>query len=348
MGLPAPPWLLLALLVLTFVLHLFAMNFLVGGVAMLVVGLKKAPNSPFHAKLTQVLAKALPPTMAMTITLGIAPLLFLQVLYGQAFYTSSVLMAWGWLAVIPMLLLAYYGLYVVHFRPEWLGRAAQPVAWISGLFIFLVGMMFTSNSTLLLEPQRWADIYGQSPLGLTLNMGTNGAWARYLHTIVGGLAVGGLGVAALAGVHRKSDPEWAEKARDYGVKWFTGITILNLLVGFWFLFSIPKEIRMLFLGEGQAETAVLWLGVVASLAAMHFARKSPWLGLALITVTVALMAVARQMLRDLLLRPSVDIFTMKVNPQWDVFAIFAVLLLVGLVAVYWMLRQFAKGAVQDG
>ena len=54
---------------------------------------------------------ALPTLMAATITFGVAPLLFLQVLYGRAFFASAVLMAWLWLAVIPLLLCGYYAAY---------------------------------------------------------------------------------------------------------------------------------------------------------------------------------------------------------------------------------------------
>lgn len=341
-GLPAPVWVLQVLLVLTFVLHLVAMNFLVGGVTMLGIGCAKAKDSPFHAKLAQVLGKGLPPTLAMTITIGVAPLLFLQVLYGQAFYTSSVLMAWGWLAIVPMVLIAYYGLYVVQFRPEWLGKGATWVSWLSAGLIFIIGMMFVSNSTLMLEPAKWAEIYVKDASGLNLNLSGNSVWARYAHFMVSGWAIGGLGLSLLAGRHEKSDPTWAAEAREYGYKWFLFATMANMLVGFWFLFSIPKPTRLLFLGDGDAQTAVLWLGVVAALAAMHFAKKSAWLGMGLITVTIVLMSVARQMLRDAMLAPHLKLAEQAVNPQWGVFALFAVLLLAGLGTVVWMLRKFAE------
>ena len=95
-GLPAPAWLLQFLLVFTFILHLLAMNFLVGGVVFMGIALRRSSRSEPFAKLGERLSRALPPTMAMTITLGVAPLLFLQVLYGQAYYTTSDLMAWPW------------------------------------------------------------------------------------------------------------------------------------------------------------------------------------------------------------------------------------------------------------
>src|SRR5262245_50672909 len=110
-GLPAPVWLLKLLLVVTFALHLVPMNLALGGGMVAVWSSLRArgragadaAEADSHRALAAGLAKLLPVATAFTITLGIAPLLFLQVLYGQLFYTSSVLMAWSWLAVIVLL-----------------------------------------------------------------------------------------------------------------------------------------------------------------------------------------------------------------------------------------------------
>ena len=54
--------------------------------------------------------------MAFAVNFGVAPLLFVQVLYGHLFYTSSILVAVFRLAVIPLLIVAYYALYLHGFR----------------------------------------------------------------------------------------------------------------------------------------------------------------------------------------------------------------------------------------
>ena len=57
----------------------------------------------------------MPIIMAMGINFGIVPLLFIQVGFYQIFYPATVLMAWSWLAVIVLLIPAYYGVYVYAF-----------------------------------------------------------------------------------------------------------------------------------------------------------------------------------------------------------------------------------------
>ena len=94
--LPAPVWLLRFLSVFTFVLHLVLMNCLVGGVVLLCVSAYRSLHDEQQRELVRRVAPVMPAVVSFTITFGVAPLLFLQLVYGQFFYTSSLLMAWGW------------------------------------------------------------------------------------------------------------------------------------------------------------------------------------------------------------------------------------------------------------
>ncbi len=62
------------------------------------------------------LAKGLPIYTSVAITQGIVPLLFVQLIYGPMFYTSSVLIAVPWFAIIFILLVAYFLLYWVVYK----------------------------------------------------------------------------------------------------------------------------------------------------------------------------------------------------------------------------------------
>lgn len=341
-GLPAPAWLLQILLVFTFILHILAMNLLVGGTTIMAMSLRKGRNSAFHAELAKRLSKALPVTMSLTITLGVAPLLFVQVLYGQAFYTASVLMAWPWLSVIALVMVAYYGLYLVQFRPDWLGKWVTPIAWVSSIFILLVGLLYTHNATLKLAPDKWASLYAMSAAGLHLNWSEPTLIPRYLHFMVAAFAVAGLGIALLGIQAKKRGHEWGQQAIAYGARWFLGATLAQLAVGIWFLFSLPGSFTQSFLGSNMTNTIILWLGVVLAVVALLLANRYV-LGAAVLTVlAVALMAVTRHSLRQMYLQPHLDVNAIPVNPQWGMFIIFAVLLVIGLAVVGWMVWQFHK------
>jgi hypothetical protein len=70
-------------------------------------------DAPDYEVLARALGRMLPVATAFAITTGVAPLLFVQLLYGQVFYTSSVLMAWLWFAIVPLLLAGHYANYAV-------------------------------------------------------------------------------------------------------------------------------------------------------------------------------------------------------------------------------------------
>jgi len=342
-GLPAPAWLLQILLVFTFILHIVAMNLLAGGTTIMAIAHWKGKSNPFFAALGARLSKALPVTMSLTITLGIAPLLFVQVLYGQAFYTASILMAWPWLLVVALVLLAYYGLYLVQFRPDWLGRWVTPIAWVSAIFILVVGLLYTHNATLNLAPEKWAQMYAQSAAGLHLNWSEPTLIPRYLHFMVAAFAVTGLGIMLLSLLYRSSDSSWADEAKRFGARLFIGATIVQLAVGLWFLFSLPNSFMQSFIGGNTVHTIILWAGVLLAVLAMLVVNRSALGAVALTILAIALMSVTRHSLRGMYLSPHLDVNAIPVNPQWVVFVIFVVLLVAGLGVVGWMVWQFVRG-----
>ena len=61
------------------------------------------------------LLRQMPVIVAVGVNLGIVPLLFLQLAYYRFFYPATILMAWFWLAIIGLLIPAYYGVYVYAF-----------------------------------------------------------------------------------------------------------------------------------------------------------------------------------------------------------------------------------------
>jgi hypothetical protein len=342
--LPAPAWLVQVLLVFTFILHLLLMNMLVGGGVILALSSYLGRRDLRHRDLARRGARVMPPVVAFTITLGVAPLLFIQLLYGQLFYTSSVLMAWKWLAVFVFLTAAYYGIYWFNFQQAALGRRAFWVMLVTALILVHIMMTFTQNMSLLERPQDFYPRFLETPVGDYLGSFDAGTMARLAHFLVAALAVAGLGLALVARAWRGEAPELAIWARRYGLRWFLAGSGLQFLVGPWFFFSLPADIRSSFLGVDKLATGILAVAVVLALLAMIAARRSLAVGTVAIVGTISLMAVMRHLVRIARLRPYFDPHTLPVQGQWGVFAIFAVLLLGGLATVGWMLYKFFRPA----
>lgn len=345
-ALPAPGWLLLALLLLTFFLHVLPMNWVLGGSILAVSARAKGwKGSAHHADLARRIGKSLPVAVAAAVTFGVAPLLFVQALWGRLFFPSSVTMAWLWFAVVPILILAYYGTYRVAMAGE-KAPGTGFVGSLSALFFLAIAFLYVNNMSGMLRPAEVAARHMADATGWGLNLSDPTFWPRFLHFVLGAIAVAGLGVAGLGLLRRKKEPEFAAFAMRHGSIWFAVTTALNVLAGFTWLLLLPREVMMRFMGGSGVATALLALGVLLGLAALLVmtlavnAREPSRLvtiGSLAVVVTLAVMVLQRDQVRAGFLERVAFEPTPWVDPQWGVIGLFLVLLVAALGTVGWMI-----------
>jgi hypothetical protein len=163
---PAPTAFYLALYLGTFVLHLLPMAYVLAGSGVVVmrtlVGAKPADDP-----LLDHLRQWLPFVLSAAITAGVAPLLFLQVLYPREFYTANLLLFSRWMAILPVLIVGFYSLYLT--KGEWLWRQNWPLraavaTIILACFVF-IGWSWTENHLLSTAGQKvWTERYASGRL----------------------------------------------------------------------------------------------------------------------------------------------------------------------------------------
>jgi hypothetical protein len=333
-AIPSPWGWLEALLLLTFVLHVLFMNLTVGSAIIALVG----RFTGRQRDLARELGHRLPTTLALQINMGVAPLLFVQVLYGQLLYTSSVLMAGWWLSVIAAVILGYYCLYIHDAKFESAGGLSRLALAVSLAMLLYTGFLLSNNMTLMLRPEAWG-VYATNPHGSFLNLTDPTLWARYAHMILSAPAVAGL-YAALLGV-KKRRTDWVE----HGLKWFTRLTMAQFLVGAWLLLALPRPVLRAFMGGDALATGLLIAGTLAGLAALLAGlKKLPGATAWLLVLTVALMAATRAQVRLITLAPYFSPAALPVTTDHTPLAMFVVALLIGLGAVAYMLKTYARSA----
>ena len=215
---------MMTLLLVTFLLHLLAMNLTVGGTAIAIVCSLRRKKDAFAGQLFDTAIRVLPVSLAFTVTLGVAALLFVQVLYGNFLYTSSILIGVFWIAVIPALIVAYYSLYYSKAHPQQTGSLYLALA-----LMLAIGFIYVNNFTLMLAPDRWLDLYRRSTAGMNLNLSDATLLPRYLHFMLSALAIAGLVVFA-AGVWNRST-EYGRWLMAQGSHWCVAPTVVNILWG---------------------------------------------------------------------------------------------------------------------
>jgi hypothetical protein len=335
---PAPdalsvPWGWFDLLLhVTFVAHLLLMNAVVGGAAIALVSHLKGRNQD----LAKDLSTKLPGCLALTINLGVAPLLFLQVLYGNFIYTSSVLMAGWWLSVIAIVMAAYYGLYIYSFNFDARPGARALLVAAPLLLLLCNGFLFSNNMTLMLDPTRWTAWFGNRG-GSLLNLGDPSLLPRWLHFMTAALAVGGLAVALLGSARRNR--EYAST----GLAWFFRATLAQVVFGAWFLVSLPQAAMLRFLGGDAVSSLLLAGGLALAVAALYAAWRGNVAGTTLWAVlTVAAMVLVRDRLRTFLLSPYQDIRSLASLGEYSPMILFLAVFILAIPLVGWLIRQYLR------
>jgi hypothetical protein len=353
--LPAPAWLLWALLMVTLFLHLVPMNLVLGGSILGAIARVRARRGgrPHDAALAHLVAKAMPVLISAAVSLGVAALLFLQVLYGRLFFPSAIVMGWWWLAVIGLLILAYYAAYLLAFREQSLGGVGTLLAWVIAGVVGLIALVYGNNMTMMLKPQELVARYAADGRGIQLNLFDPTLLPRHVHMLLGALAVSALAVAVAGVVRRRADPAFGEWAVKYGALVCGFATSVNVFAGLWWIAALPRDVLVQFMRGGLGIVGVLLAGIVLTIAsAAHLmlaaggrkagvnvgaAAGSMLAGLALMLVT-----------RDAVRSASLSVAGFRpvawTEPQWGPITIFLVLLAAAAATVWWMVRALVKAS----
>ena len=275
----------------------------------------------------------LPFGVGAAITAGVAPLLFVQVLYQERFYTANLLLFVRWLAVVAVLIAGFYLLYLAKSRPLASGqrtRLATAVAVAAfGCFLF-TAWSWAENHMLSLDRAAWPAFYGEgrlfyaSPaLALRVAMWTAGA-VPVMACLVGFQLRGRhdgaarpLAVAALAGTVAAAIAALASApvraaaldpaALPYSAGTGVGLAIATAA-------AAAQAIRRRFSGRTLAAAAIgLGLAVVCVCAVRELARLARF--------------------------PAAELATRAAAGHTDGAVVFGLFLVINAVAVAWCVRR---------
>ena len=347
--LPAPVWLFKVLHILTMALHFVAMEMLVGGllIAVLLCLLGRSRSSQTAAG---AIARRLMVVMTYVINLGVPPLLFAQVLYGRALYTSSVLMGAYWISVVFALILVYWLLY--KFAE---GLEAGKNVWWMGLVAWLltaeIARIYNSNMTLMLRPEVWQKMYSTSSLGTHLPTSDPTILPRFLFVMMSGLVMAGLWMVYLAGKKSFNIVD-REYFAGLGGRIAAVAAVVQTVAGIAVYRAQPDIVQSGLNTHALYKIAGLgWIALTAAIvllaAAAAFTKPvSPvtsWAAAVIAFLAVALMTLYRDGIRDLtLLSKGYDVWQRTVVTNWSVVSIFLVLFVAGLGVVGWLISVVAR------
>jgi hypothetical protein len=322
---PGPAWLFHVLWVATFVIHLLFVNAVLGGTLL-------AAAASFAGKRLRPLAVLFVEmnswTISLAITFGIAPLLFLQVLHGRFFYSSTILVARGWLGMLVLLTVAYYLNYVVKARLRSGGDAPALLAVEAFLFLAIAAIQVAVH-LLSVQPSLWE---AASRSGFVILSDPSFA-PRFLHFVLAAISLAGAlairqGIRAAEAGKDRAD---ADAMARFGQKAAFFATFLQMADGVWLLLALPRPVLRGLMRGGAATMGPLMLAILLGLGLLVLlaqlsdplaAPKKARHVTELILGAILLMVVTRHQVRGLYLAVSGVSGQPAEAPQWGMFLAF--------------------------
>lgn len=159
LGVPSHPVIFLILGVLTWALHILAVHVVLGSLTLSLLGLLQRGNAQWQ-RLSAMLLNHAKVGVSIAIVLGVAPLLFVQVIYDPFWYVSNVLSARWAIAFILLLLLGYYALWL-HYGRRSKHAEKTSTGWLvmSLVLLLVVGFIMHVLSYQMLSPNLWMSWY---------------------------------------------------------------------------------------------------------------------------------------------------------------------------------------------
>ncbi|HQR66720.1 MAG TPA: hypothetical protein PLB02_04950 [Thermoanaerobaculia bacterium] len=338
---PGPPALLVLLWIVTFFLHLLCVNAALGG-AIVPALLPAAIPGGRRRTVALFFAEVNSWALSLAITFAIAPLLFLQVLYGRFFYTASILIAPAWLGLLVLLMLGYYLNWIAKFRLR-AGKDATAVLALSAVLYLLIAGIQTAVHLISVQPSLWSVFLARPSLVL---------WdpaflPRFLHVVFAAVSM----AAILPAAFPKALGEASAEAARFGLFVALVLTGGQFAVGLWLVGVLPPPVLAGLMTGGIAKMAPLGIGILTGLALLGLLVKATGapgnvrlarVVLGHFAAAAFFMVVTRHQVRDLYLAAARSTEKAAVAPQWGVLALFLAVFVVCAGLTVWALVRASK------
>lgn len=365
-GAPAHPVLFLVLGVVTFALHITAVALMLGTIGVALYG--AVSKNPHAVKLAVPLSFTAKVAVGAAIVLGVAPLLFVQVIYDPFWYTSNVVSAVWAIAFLGILIVAYLMLYrvqaLVHKAKQAVQAMPKGAIWLALALVLLIvcGVIMHALTNQMLSPKEFMNWY--APGGVIDPSGT-GLFSINVPRVVFFLALSMPVTAAWLYGLRRYQLFAGNTDYDY-IDWLEAFTHKLALVGSVIL-TLAGIAWMVCLPENQRWFTGLWAwiglvpcGYMLAMAAIQKKRRlctfCNYMAFIMTVIMTIVLAALREVLRygTLAADAGWDALAYRINFDWASTVIFFVtFLVVGgsalgyLLTLAWQAGQ-KQGQVTEG
>ncbi len=331
-GLPVPPAILVVLKTAGFFLHALLMTLWLAGMPAAALLRRSRP------RVSERLFRVMPFAFAFGINAGIVPFLFLQTLHPELIFPATILQAWFWLLVIPLVIVSYTAAYLAAF-----GKWPAAVGGMASALLIWVGITFSAAMTLASVPDRW-------PAVLAAQADAAAVHGLYLYLdatvllrfgMVAGMALGT--VAAFLAL----DAWWRDREEAYRAEVRPLVPILYLLG-----LALFGACGLGYGGRTGTGLSGTWAGLAAAgmplgaLVALSYGRKPGRVAAFALggahLAALLLNALARQVEQGAAMAAYADPAKAVIRNEWESLVLFLVVFVAGSIVLAWIGRVVAR------
>ncbi|SER88351.1 c-type cytochrome [Pedobacter rhizosphaerae] len=317
--LPVPEPILVFVLVFSFLVHIVFVNLMLGGSLLTFWCQIKGLKNKEYDELAHEIAKTITVNKSLAVVMGVAPLLSINTLYTMYFYTANSLTGLMWIAIIPLVTVAFLLTYLHKYtwRIFENNKAVHiSIIALACLIFLFIPLIFLTNINLMLFPEKWGLIKGFIS-ALTLP----NVFPRYLHFIFASLSVTGLFLFWYIGRKKYPFETIFKNLNRYDIKkkaysLVLTASVIQFLIGPIVLVTLPSKgvgwnlIFIIFIGASIAIPAMYWI-YRAIVGKPEHINNNFWKIAICLTITVIFMGSGRHIYRSNSLAPHQKMMAQK-------------------------------------
>ena len=316
-GLPFYPIVFQGLYILTWAFHALFVFLALGSMGLSIFGGFKQKSDNNWKILTSHMLQTGKISVSLLIVLGVAPLLFTQVIYDPNWYTVNTISGLWVVIFIYTLLVGYSMYYWYYYANKKQSSSSSIIGTISFLLLVFCGLIMHVFSVQVIQPEKWMQWY--APNGVVDTSGTtfNPETIRFLFIIFLSVPVVGLflqNYGDFLKTNEKFDEKFISFARNIGTK----IAILGLVLSLALFASWAYEIDKL----GDIYSIIIYISFIVIIL---FAKnlKNSYLTTAALIVLILLISGFREYIRyNLMFDIGYDIYNYPLNIEWSSITMF--------------------------
>jgi hypothetical protein len=316
-GLPFYPVVFQGLYILTWAFHALFVFLALGSMGLSIFGGFKQKTDNNWKILTSHMLQTGKISVSLLIVLGVAPLLFTQVIYDPNWYTVNTISGLWVVIFIYSLLVGYSMYYWYYYANKKQSSTSSIIGTISFLLLVFCGLIMHVFSVQVIQPEKWMQWY--APNGVVDTSGTtfNPETIRFLFIIFLSVPVVGLflqNYGDFLKTNEKFDEKFISFARNIGTKIAIFGLVLSLALFAYWAYEIDKL--------GDIYSIIIYISFIVLIL---FAKnlKNSYLTTAALIVLILLISGFREYIRyNLMFDIGYDIYNYPLNIEWSSITMF--------------------------